>query len=221
MHSLIWQVSHYEISFSQWEHAIRTPLCNFVTSSFCRINQEELKHLQSFPLKTLRIPFSILQQWEALLVLSVARLSARWVASPTWSAARLDILLILTSGTNIKHSIIKIQSASSSCSLERQALRCNASSMRSAWALNQASKPYPTPGAFQSSRNSSQKPHHHPPLFSPSPKISSQPCIHCAYPTRVENSGSIPCVHKSIDTKQNTSETWGFDLCFLRGFVSR
>ena len=27
--------------------------------------------------------------------------------------------------------------------------------------------------------------------------------------------------YKSIDTEQNTSETWGFDLYFLRGFISR
>jgi hypothetical protein len=33
--------------------------------------------------------------------------------------------------------------------------------------------------------------------------------------------GLMRCVYKSIDTEQNTSETWGFDLCFLRGFVSR
>jgi hypothetical protein len=28
-------------------------------------------------------------------------------------------------------------------------------------------------------------------------------------------------LHKSIDTEQNTSETWGFDLGFLRGFILR
>jgi hypothetical protein len=34
-------------------------------------------------------------------------------------------------------------------------------------------------------------------------------------------SGWMPSAHKSIDTEPNTTETWGFDLCFLKCFVLR
>ena len=31
----------------------------------------------------------------------------------------------------------------------------------------------------------------------------------------------MPFVYKSIDADQNTSETWGVDLCFLRDLILR